>query len=144
MIKNNSTVLNRGMRNYNPANIRHSASRWRGMYHNQYDSDFVVYVNMTYGIRALICLLRTYYTKYHLTSVYEIISRYAPPSENNTDEYIDYVASHVKIDKHADLQLSFSKKYPCETLHLLCDAICTVESGYPVSYVEFRNALRLI
>ena len=46
---------------------------------------------MEYGIRAAFCLLRTYATKYRLNCVKDIITRWAPPSENDTQSYIRHV-----------------------------------------------------
>ena len=46
---------------------------------------------MEWGIRAAFCLLRTYATKYRLTSVKGIVNRWAPPSENDTQSYIRHV-----------------------------------------------------
>jgi hypothetical protein len=43
---------------------------------------------MEWGIRAAFCLLRTYERKYHLNCIADIISRWAPPSENQTAQYI--------------------------------------------------------
>ena len=46
---------------------------------------------MEYGIRAAFCILRTYATKYRLCSIRDIITRWAPPSENDTQSYIRHV-----------------------------------------------------
>ena len=42
-------------------------------------------------MRAAFCLLRTYATKYRLCCVRDIISRWAPPKENDTTSYIRHV-----------------------------------------------------
>jgi len=43
---------------------------------------------MEWGIRAAFVLLRTYSTKYHANCIRDIISRWAPPTENDTERYI--------------------------------------------------------
>ncbi|MBP5572089.1 MAG: hypothetical protein J6X39_05420 [Bacteroidales bacterium] len=43
---------------------------------------------MEFGIRAAFVLLHTYSTKYHANCIRDIISRWAPPSENDTDQYV--------------------------------------------------------
>ena len=89
----------RGIRNNNPLNIRRTAkSQWRGMAEVQSDRDFVRFKSMAWGWRAAFRLLiRTYYHKYRLCTIRSIISRWAPPSENNTRAYIQHVSSLAGI-----------------------------------------------
>lgn len=87
----------RGIRNNNPGNIRHSATRWQGMSAAQTDPAFVQFESAEYGIRALSKLLDTYSTSYGLRTVAGIIGRYAPSSENNTGSYINAVASALGV-----------------------------------------------
>ena len=80
----------RGLRNCNPLNIRLSADKWRGMKARQTDSDFCQFESMEWGWRAAFWLLtRTYYHKYRL---YDIIHKWAPTTENNTQAYIVHVS----------------------------------------------------
>ncbi|SDB51146.1 hypothetical protein SAMN03159290_03904 [Pseudomonas sp. NFACC13-1] len=64
----------------------------------QTDSQYVQYINPRWGIRAIARVLITYQDKRHaadgstIDTVREIIERWAPPSENNTDAYIISVA----------------------------------------------------
>lgn len=76
----------RGIRNNNPLNIRKGNS-WQGEAHPQTDPAFEQFVSMEYGLRAAMLLLRTYITKHGCRTVKDIISRWAPPSENNTYIY---------------------------------------------------------
>lgn len=94
----------RGIRNNNPANIRRSSTKWQGESATQTDSAFVQFVSPEYGIRALSKVLDTYSTKYSLRTVRGIISRFAPPSENNTEAYISAVAN--KLGVSPDEQIS--------------------------------------
>lgn len=82
----------RGMRNNNPGNIR-LGGPWQGMAESQTDGSFVQFVSMEYGIRALAKLLLTYHSRYNLRTATEIISRWAPPNENDTGAYIRTVAN---------------------------------------------------
>lgn len=82
----------RGIRNNNPGNIRHSATKWQGQSATQTDSAFVQFETPEYGIRALSKVLDTYSKKYNLNTVRGIINRYAPPSENITGAYVSAVA----------------------------------------------------
>src|SRR3569833_3001877 len=81
----------RGLRNNNPGNIRKTATDWRGEVVGS-DSAFETFATPEAGIRALAVLLRNYQRKYGLRTVRAIITRYAPPSENNTESYVSAVA----------------------------------------------------
>ena len=52
---------------------------------------FVRFETMEWGIRAAFVLLRTYSAKYHANCIRDIISRWAPPTENDTEKYIKNV-----------------------------------------------------
>lgn len=78
----------RGIRLNNPGNIRHSDDEWQGKALIQNDREFVQFDSMEYGIRALVLNLISYYRKHRCTTVREIITRWAPPLENNTEAYI--------------------------------------------------------
>ena len=49
---------------------------------------FVRFESIEWGLRAAFVLLHTYSTKYKLNCVRDIISRWAPPTENDTEKYI--------------------------------------------------------
>ena len=84
--------LPRGLRNCNPLNIRRVAgTKWKGQSIFQGDKDFVQFESMEFGIRAAFVLLRTYSIKYKANCIQDIVTRWAPPSENDTDAYIKNV-----------------------------------------------------
>ena len=84
--------MTRGLRNNNPLNIRRVAgTRWKGQSSFQGDKDFVQFERMEWGIRAAFVLLRTYAIKYKANCIQDIITRWAPPSENDTEKYIKNV-----------------------------------------------------
>lgn len=95
----------RGIRNNNPGNIRHGASQWQGMRAQQADSEFVQFTEMRYGVRASAKLFRNYQSTYNLRTTRQLIGRWAPPSENDTDEYVRAVAGRVGVapDQPIDL-----------------------------------------
>lgn len=84
--------MNRGIRNNNPLNIRRSADRWEGAAETQTDPDFVQFESMAHGYRAAWKILDTYCLHFKRQSlpynVRNIIARWAPPSENDTDAYL--------------------------------------------------------
>ena len=87
----------RGIRNNNPLNIRHSADQWQGACEEQKDKSFVQFKSMVYGYRAAWKTLQSYYHRFCLKSqaftVRNIIGRWAPPKENDTESYIRSVLS---------------------------------------------------
>jgi len=86
-------MLPRGIRNHNPLNIRRSKDLWKGMAEVQTDRAFVQFKSLEWGWRAAFYLLtRTYYHKYHLCTIRDIVTRWAPPNENNTQAYIENVS----------------------------------------------------
>lgn len=95
----------RGIRNFNPGNIRHAQGvRWQGMAATQQDNQFVQYLNPRWGIRAMARVLITYQDKRlaangsRIDTVREIVERWAPPTENNTDAYVISVARALGLD----------------------------------------------
>lgn len=134
-------TASRGVRNCNPANIRKGA-QWRGMLSIQNDSSFVRFKSMHYGVRALIKVLHTYVVKHHLFTIREIINRFAPPSENDTDIYIGVVCASVGLNADEPLlsaiDFEVGKHFD---LFCLCKAICFVESGYRLDEYVFTRAL---
>jgi hypothetical protein len=82
----------RGLRNNNPLNIRHSADRWEGARIEQTDKSFVQFTTMAYGYRAAWKVLESYWKhfkeKREAFTVENIIGRWAPPSENDTEAYV--------------------------------------------------------
>ena len=81
--------MTRGELNCNPLNIRRVAgTTWKGQRAEQTDKGFVQFESFEWGLRAAFVLLRTYSRKYKLNCVRDIVSRWAPPSENHTERYI--------------------------------------------------------
>lgn len=83
----------RGERNNNPGNLRHGTV-WVGLADQQTDRDFCTFIDPEHGIRAICKVLLTYKAK-GLTSISAVISRWAPPNENDTNAYISAVLANV-------------------------------------------------
>ncbi len=89
--------MTRGLRNNNPGNIRKGITKWLGLSDQQTDPDFFQFQTPAFGIRAMATTINTYMTRYGLNTITGIISRWAPPSENDTQAYIDAVSSDTGI-----------------------------------------------
>ena len=90
----------KGLRNNNPLNIEENGTAWEGKAGD--DGRFVIFESVEHGLRAAGRILRTYATKYQLTTIAGIISRWAPPSENDTQNYINFVSNKtgIQADQH--------------------------------------------
>ena len=67
------------------------------------DSAFKQFETMAYGYRAMFVLLDTYHRRYGLTTIRQMISRWAPPTENFTEGYIRFVAERTGISADAEV-----------------------------------------
>jgi len=102
----------RGIRNHNPGNIRWG-DPWQGLIPKakRTDTAFCQFESAAYGIRALARTLITYQDKYDLRTIRQIVTRWAPPVENNTAAYIHAVSNQTgfppdqKLDMHEYAQL---------------------------------------
>jgi hypothetical protein len=103
-----NTVKPRGIRNNNPLNIRISSDNWNGSVGD--DGSFIQFESPLFGIRAAARILKNYRDKYGLNTVAGIVNRWAPPSENNTQSYINSVSGKVGVDANQALNDSDYKK----------------------------------
>lgn len=124
----------RGIRNNNPGNIRKGES-WRGAVGD--DGAFIIFDTALHGIRAMARILHTYATSYGINTVQGIISRWAPPNENDTAAYVQHVA--VKMDVGETQPLAFTKTQ----LLALVAAIINHENGQqPYSDEQLLEGIR--
>ena len=129
----------RGIRNHNPGNIRRSSDPWQGLAERQGDVEFFTFKSPIYGIRALARTLITYQDKHGLRTIRQIIGRWAPPVENNTNAYVRAVAEATDLDADQILDLhNFDYLFP------LTKAIIKHENGQqPYTDVQITKALVL-
>jgi len=100
-IQSNGTTIDldlpRGLRLNNPGNIRISQTKWQGEIIPSADKSFKQFQSLAYGYRAIIKLVRNYFVFYDLNTIEKIINRWAPPHENKTKAYIDFVCKDANI-----------------------------------------------
>ena len=89
--------MSRGLRNNNPGNIRRSRVHYKGEVRPSRDPDFKEFSTMAYGYRAVFVLLDTYRSRYGLTTIRQMLNRYAPPTENFTEGYVRFVADYSGV-----------------------------------------------
>lgn len=104
-IQGANVIQPRGISNNNPLNIEANGTQWQGATGN--DGRFLIFSDVYYGIRAAARIMRTYRNSYGLNTVRGIVTRWAPPSDNNpTGNYINYVAKHAQVSADAPLSNS--------------------------------------
>ena len=113
----------RGIRLNNPTNLRHSRDKWQGKAAEQPDSEFVAFVSIPYGFRAATRNLLTYESR-GTNTVREIIAKWAPSNENDTDKYIADVCKWTGFDQDQILDIDH-----CATTLPLLKAMARKETG---------------
>ena len=128
--------MTRGERNNNPLNIRRVASvSWIGQEAQQRDKAFVQFRSILWGLRAAFCILNTYREKYKLVCVEDMISRWAPPSENDTKAYIEAVCKRTRFGGKERLT---ERQWPA-----LVAAMAVQESGMKIPADAIESAFSL-
>lgn len=133
----------RGIRNNNPLNIR-KGNNWQGERSPQSDKEFEQFESMTMGVRAGLKILRNYITGYDghhqpMDTIEKIITRWAPPSENNTRKYIERVSALTGI--HPRQTLWFNRR---RDIIAIVDAMIRVECGQPIDTKIIESAYDLV
>ena len=98
-------MTTRGVRNKNPGNLEKTHTVWDGEIRPGGDERFCEFESLIMGCRALIKVLVTYHTKHGCSTVRSIIERWAPSHENDTESYMEHVAS--SISKGVDERIPF-------------------------------------
>ena len=87
--------------NNNIFNIRAGRAQWLGMTGTR--KGFVEFDTREHGIRAWLVLMRNYRRRYGCRTIRQIVTRFAPPSENQTERYIRFCCHEVMIGDTKDI-----------------------------------------
>lgn len=129
----------RGLRNNNPLNIEDKPwNRWQGLVNNPKEKRFCTFDTRAHGLRAALIIIKNK-IKRGCNTPKKIISEWAPVSENNTKNYIQFVVNMAEIDR--DQILNFEDK---ETICYFAQAMATMECGVILSIAEFREAYDMV
>lgn len=127
----------RGIRNHNWLNIRLSDDNdWQGEVAGT-DTAFETFSAPEYGIRAAAKLV-TNYSNAGLDTVSKIIGKWAPTNENDTQNYINIVASRMNIDPNKKIDVKDPK-----IMENLLSAMAFVENGQEVDRGTIRKGIEL-
>lgn len=142
-------TIPRGIRNNNPGNIRWSNDKWKGLVPKEEakDKSFCVFRSPEYGIRAMARIIRNY-TKYpgipnvgkpKIDTVREVIHRWAPPNENDTEAYVQSVAKKLGTQANAPIDV-----FDNAIMVILLKAIIAHENGQqPYSDAQIMAGINL-
>ena len=127
------------MRNNNPLNIRRvKGQHWRGErlpLKGDGGGSFCRFRSVPYALRAAFCILRTYATKHKANCIADIITRWAPPTENDTQRYIQDVCRLTGFG---------GKERLTEDMWLrLVRAMAVIESGMNLTEKQIQEGFRL-
>ncbi len=93
-----------GIVNNNAGNVRDlPVGTWMGQVGN--NKGFVVFESMDWGVRAWLSNFYSSVKNHQTDTIEKYISRYAPPSENDTAGYIAYISSQTGIPSTAPIPL---------------------------------------
>ena len=115
-------MKSRGLRNNNPLNIQHNAEHFQGEIKGR-DKSFKTFSSPPFGYRAGIVILGTYLSR-GLNTIEKIISKWAPPTENDTENYISSVERWSGIPRNKQLTAIDGSDYI-----LIVAAMSFVENG---------------
>ena len=124
-------------------NIR-QGSYWRGMTGTR--KGFVEFGNRSYAIRAWLVLMRTYRGRYGLKTIRQIVTRFAPPTENDTALYVEQCAAWSGLDAdeeltcrldYAFLAKAMARKETGTTLY--AEQVLEVMYQFNINIFEYKN-----
>jgi hypothetical protein len=134
----------RGLRNHNPLNVRpiDGSDAWHGQVaiDNAAGGPFSIFGDVDgkeadfWGIRAGAHNFLSYQRKDGCDTIGKIITRHAPPTENETDDYIDFVCHKLYLRPDAIVDLGTNR----QLLENLCKIVIQEEQGripYPNSLI---------
>ena len=125
----------RGIRNNNPLNLRRGDTAWAGLSGVQRDTVFYTFESPEYGIRAAAKVLQTYQEKHGINTVRQVVTRWAPSTENDTSAYVTAVTIWSGLDADEAVDLS-----SYEVVLPLLRAMCRFENGRPADGERWYDA----
>jgi hypothetical protein len=129
-------MIPRGLRNNNPLNIRHSADSFQGEIKGT-DTAFKTFISMAYGYRTAFVILHTYFSR-GLNTIEKIVTRWAPPNENNTAGYVANVEKWAGVSRQKVLTLADGADYI-----MIVVAMSFMENGKNANITEVQAGFNL-
>lgn len=118
----------------NPLNIRwNKGNNWMGQI-GEYKG-FVIFSEEFLAVRAVLKILRNYRNR-GIKTIRDVITTWAPPTENNTANYVRYVANAIGCEVDSKL------RYDLDVFNLVC-AMWKIESGESANVATVIDAMDL-
>ena len=118
---------------HNPGNIVKTSSLWEGQIQSK--GRFVAFKDKHSGLRALAIVLLRYERRHGMTTVKQVVSRFAPAHENDTEKYAEFVADELGVSATENINI-------CAYGTELMKAIIRMENGcQPYSSEEIYAAM---
>jgi hypothetical protein len=139
------SVMAAGYKNNNPGNIRltfDSAGNKIILYEGEINGSsksFRTFSSMAYGYRAMFSLLTHYVNSNGYKTIRDIISHYAPDSENDTEAYISEVSELTNFDPDTPIDLTDS-----QFMQQLVAAMSYQENGIEADMNDINDGLNLL
>ena len=130
--------MSRGLRNHNPGNIRQSLAHFHGEVRPSTDPAFKQFESAAWGYRAIFVVLDNYRRRHRLTTIAQMIARWAPPAENHTAAYIEAVCRLTGIGPAEEI----NTRDP-QTMIPFASAISQVENGCKADPLAVDEGWRL-
>ena len=127
----------RGIRNNNPLNIR-KGNDWQGESSFSKDAAFETFNHHKFGFRAGAKVMRNYQRLHGLDNLAEMINRFAPPVENDTKNYAQFVAKQVGVGVNESINLQ-DDELLADVLH----AMSIMEVGRHYSRADAMQGVKL-
>lgn len=124
------TNLPRGIRNNNPGNLVKTGIKWNGEIEGD-DSRFETFKSIEFGTRAMMLDILHDLQKPETNTISKFIKEYAPPHENNTLSYINFVSTNAGVSPNVEIV-----KVTKSLLIAVSKAIVSMENG--------RDALKYV
>jgi hypothetical protein len=129
----------RGVKNNNPGNLVRTFNQWKGKINPSSDPRFEQFTSMEFGARASMKNIQTWYRR-GLTTIRKLITAWAPPTENDTEAYIQFLSSQLGVDENYHFQLT------PDFLQELAYQISVMENGHTpyISRSTYSKAFEML
>ena len=98
---------------------------------------FCDFDSIAYCVRAALVIISQYRRRGKKT-IEEIITTWAPPSENKTSKYISFVCDRLNYHKGTEISV-----YKPVQLYMLLQAMCKMETGAFLYHADFDEGYRM-
>ena len=97
----------RAIRNNNPFNLKYTEIKWDGKLplDKETEDTFERFDSNLMGMRAGVINTLTHHIKYGDDTIEKLITRYAPPDENDTENIITFVSKNMGIERNQKIDL---------------------------------------